>query len=126
MRPTLNILSDDLIARILDEAKRILAETGMEIRGPAMRQRLLDHGLPLDASGQRVLFPRAVVERPSPTPPRRSSSTTATATRMPTSVAIACTSCPVRAASRCSTTAPARLAWRTPPTSSNTCASATA
>ena len=63
MRPTLNILSDDLIARILDEAKRILAETGMEIRGPAMRQRLLDHGLPLDASGQRVLFPRAVVEQ---------------------------------------------------------------
>ena len=45
MRPTLNILSDDLIANILDEAKRIMAETGMEIRGENLRQRLLDHGL---------------------------------------------------------------------------------
>jgi trimethylamine--corrinoid protein Co-methyltransferase len=63
MRPSLNILSEELIARILDEAKRALAETGMEIRGAALRQRLLDHGLPLDATGARVLFPRAVVER---------------------------------------------------------------
>jgi trimethylamine---corrinoid protein Co-methyltransferase len=63
MRPSLNILTDDLIKRILDEAKRILAEEGMEIRGPGMRQRLLDHGLPLDAKGERVLFPREVVER---------------------------------------------------------------
>ncbi len=62
MRPTLNILSDDLIAQILDEAKRFLAETGMEIRGSAMRQRLLDHGLALDEAGERVLFPADVVD----------------------------------------------------------------
>ena len=41
MRPTLRVLSDDLIARIVDEALRVLAETGMEIRGAKMRQRLL-------------------------------------------------------------------------------------
>jgi hypothetical protein len=41
MRPQLSVLSDDLIAKILDEAKRIMAETGMEIRGATMRQRLL-------------------------------------------------------------------------------------
>ena len=35
----------------------------MEIRGPEMRRRLLEHGLPLDHSGQRVLFPRDVVDR---------------------------------------------------------------
>jgi trimethylamine---corrinoid protein Co-methyltransferase len=63
MRPSLTILSDDLIARILDEAKRILAEVGMEIRGPGMRARLLDHGLPTNPSGDRVLFPADVVER---------------------------------------------------------------
>ncbi len=63
MRPTLNVLAPDLIDRIVDEAKRILAEVGMEIRGAEMRRRLLDAGLPLDASGQRVLFPRDVVER---------------------------------------------------------------
>ena len=34
MRPTIRVLSDDLIERILDEAMRVLAETGMEIRGP--------------------------------------------------------------------------------------------
>ncbi|HET6591929.1 MAG TPA: trimethylamine methyltransferase family protein [Xanthomonadales bacterium] len=61
MRPTLNILSEDLIEKILAEAGRILAETGMEIRGEQMRQRLMDHGLPTDASGRRLLFPRDVV-----------------------------------------------------------------
>lgn len=63
MRPTLNVLSDDLIARILTEAKRIMAEVGMEIRGPVLRQRLLDSGLKTDASGKRVFFPPDVVDR---------------------------------------------------------------
>ena len=62
MRPTLNIISDDLIGKVLDEAKRIMAETGMEIRGEAMRQRMLDHGLKTDASGKRVFFPADVVD----------------------------------------------------------------
>src|SRR6186997_3298195 len=42
---------------------RVLADVGMEIRGPEMRRRLLEHGLPLDHSGERVLFPRDVVEK---------------------------------------------------------------
>jgi trimethylamine--corrinoid protein Co-methyltransferase len=63
VRPSLNVLSPDLIDRIVDEAKRVLAETGMEIRGAEMRRRLLDAGLPMDAAGERVMFPRAVVER---------------------------------------------------------------
>ena len=63
MRPTLNILSDELIGRILAEAKRIMAEVGMEICGPKLRQRLLDHGLKTDESGDRVLFPADVVDR---------------------------------------------------------------
>jgi trimethylamine--corrinoid protein Co-methyltransferase len=62
MRPTLNVLSATLIDDILDEAKRIMAETGMEIRGANMRQRLLDHGLKTDASGKRVLFSPDVVD----------------------------------------------------------------
>src|SRR5512146_3286066 len=63
MRPRLQILSQELTTRIVDEAKRVLAEVGMEIRGPEMRRRLLERGLPLDHSGQRVLFPRDVVDR---------------------------------------------------------------
>ena len=62
MRPTLNILSDELIANVLDEAKRIMAETGMEIRGKNLRQRLLDHGLKTDKTGKRILFPADVVD----------------------------------------------------------------
>jgi len=62
MRPTLNILSDDLIANILGEARRIMAETGMEIRGENLRQRLLDHGLKTDSTGKRILFPPDVVD----------------------------------------------------------------
>ena len=69
MRPTLNILSGEMIERILAEAKRIMAETGMEIRGERMRQRLIDHGLPTDASGLRILFPEDVVDRAVETAP---------------------------------------------------------
>ncbi len=63
MRPTLNVLSDELIRKILDEAKRIMAETGMEIRGERMRQRLLDHGLKTDETGKRLLFPADVIDK---------------------------------------------------------------
>jgi trimethylamine--corrinoid protein Co-methyltransferase len=68
VRPFVRVLDDDLTARI-EEAKRILGETGVEVRGPAMRARLLDEGLPLDASGERVLFPPDVVERALETAP---------------------------------------------------------
>lgn len=61
MRPSLNVVSAQLIAQILDEAKRILSEIGIEVRGRALRQRLLDYGLKLDAAGERVLFPADVV-----------------------------------------------------------------
>jgi trimethylamine---corrinoid protein Co-methyltransferase len=56
MRPQLSVLSDELIQKILAEAKRIMSETGMEIRGKNMRERLLDSGLKLDTSGKRILF----------------------------------------------------------------------
>ncbi|MFL5755013.1 MAG: trimethylamine methyltransferase family protein [Chloroflexota bacterium] len=70
VRPTLNVLDPDLIERILDEAKRVLAEVGIEVRGTVLRQRLLDAGLPLDGSGMRVLFPRDVVDRGIETAPK--------------------------------------------------------
>jgi len=63
MRPTLQTLSDDLKVRILEDAKRVLAEVGIEICGQALRERLLDHGLTTDPGGKRVLFPQDVVEK---------------------------------------------------------------
>ena len=69
MRPTLKVLEPALIERIVDEAMRVLATEGMEIRGAEMRRRLLEGGLPLDARGERVLFPREIVERAIATAP---------------------------------------------------------
>lgn len=62
MRPTLNTLDIPLIEQILTEAKRIMAELGMEIRGEKLRRRLLDHGLKTDDSNERILFPAGVVD----------------------------------------------------------------
>jgi trimethylamine--corrinoid protein Co-methyltransferase len=69
MRPTLNVISESLITRIVDEARRIMAETGMDIRGTNLRERLLEHGLKMDAGGERILFPADVVERAIETAP---------------------------------------------------------
>jgi trimethylamine--corrinoid protein Co-methyltransferase len=62
VRPTLRVLDDDLIGRVLDEAKRVLAETGVEVRGATMRERLLDAGFPTAPDGVRIRFPREAVE----------------------------------------------------------------
>jgi trimethylamine---corrinoid protein Co-methyltransferase len=70
MRPTLSVLSPEQITAILTEAKRILAEVGIEIRGATMRQRLLDCGLRTSADGRRILFPADVVERAIAAAPR--------------------------------------------------------
>jgi len=63
MRPSLNILSEEQINDILTEAKRLMAEVGMEIRGTALKKRLQDHGLKTDESGKRIFFPADVVEK---------------------------------------------------------------
>ncbi len=69
MRPSLNVLSNEQIEQIVDEAKRILAEIGIEVRGEALRGRLLDYGLKLDPDGTRVLFPPEVVDSAIKTTP---------------------------------------------------------
>src|SRR5689334_1985389 len=69
MRPRLRVLEAPLISSIVDEAKRILAEVGIEVRGKGLRQRLLDHGLPQTPDG-RVLFPAHVVEQAIETAPK--------------------------------------------------------
>jgi len=56
MRPTLQTLEPDLIDRVLREAKKIMGEIGMEIRGERLRERLLDHGLEADPDTGRILF----------------------------------------------------------------------
>lgn len=62
MRPTLTVASPELLDRIIDEARHLLATVGMEVRGQALRQRLLTAGLPSDPDG-RILFPPDIVDR---------------------------------------------------------------
>lgn len=74
MRPQLRVVPDHLLGPILDEAKRILAEIGIEVRGERLRQRLLDHGLKLARTAddaERILFPPEVVEQAIATTPKR-------------------------------------------------------
>lgn len=61
MRPSLNILSTELIEKILAEAKQILEKIGIEVRGPHLRQRMIEAGLPHD--DKRIYFPADVVEQ---------------------------------------------------------------
>ena len=58
----MQVLEPPLISSSVDEAKRLLDEVGMEIRGPKLRERLLGEGLPQTKEG-RVRFPPDVVER---------------------------------------------------------------
>ncbi len=64
MRPQLKVVPDELIPTILTEAKRILAEIGIEVRGKTLQEQLLatDSRIKLDAAGERLLFPPEVVE----------------------------------------------------------------
>ena len=63
MRPTINVVDDKLIGKILDEAKRILSQIGVEVRGAQLRRRLLDSGLSMDRQSERILFPPDVVDQ---------------------------------------------------------------
>ncbi len=69
MRPRLRVLDDDLTTQILDEARRVLAEIGLEVRGTVLRERLLAAGLKTDSTGERILFPREVVNEAIRTAP---------------------------------------------------------
>ncbi len=74
MKPQLRVVPDHLITPILDEAKNILAEIGIEVRGARLRERLLEHGLKLARTAddaERVLFPPQVVTRAIETAPKR-------------------------------------------------------
>ncbi|MBL8045474.1 MAG: trimethylamine methyltransferase family protein [Anaerolineales bacterium] len=72
MRPSLQVVPPELIIQIISEAKRILAEIGIEVRGTKMRDLLLAHGLQMRdtaGDGPRMLFPPEVVERAIATTP---------------------------------------------------------
>jgi trimethylamine--corrinoid protein Co-methyltransferase len=70
MRPIISILESELIPKILAEAKRILAEIGLEVMNTTLRTRLLDYGFKQDPASKRLLFPPDEVDRALASTPR--------------------------------------------------------
>ena len=69
MRPKLRMLSDDLIERIVGEARDILAELGLEIHNPAILDLLHDHGARVDRETLRARIPGDLIDRALSTAP---------------------------------------------------------
>jgi trimethylamine--corrinoid protein Co-methyltransferase len=69
LRPTLRLLSDDLIDRIVGEARDILRELGVTIRNEAVLDMLAARGARVDEASARAWFPDALVDRAVETAP---------------------------------------------------------
>jgi trimethylamine--corrinoid protein Co-methyltransferase len=63
MRPKLRFLEDELIDRIVDEARTVLAEIGIEVQDPEAKGLLADHGGLVDAADGRVRITGEMVDR---------------------------------------------------------------
>ncbi|MEM7331655.1 MAG: trimethylamine methyltransferase family protein [Chloroflexota bacterium] len=70
MRPKINVISENLIQKIVTESKRVLATVGIEVRSKAVLQKLINAGLPTDETGTRVFFPPDVVDKAVETSPK--------------------------------------------------------
>src|SRR4029453_16108689 len=63
MRPTLTVLERPLIEQIVDEAFKVLEQSGVLIEDPHALERLKKVGLTADPATNRVLYPRKTVEK---------------------------------------------------------------
>ncbi len=63
MRPSLNILTQPQVIEIFHQAKCILAEIGIDVRGAKLKQRLIKQGIKVDLESGRLLFPPCVVDK---------------------------------------------------------------
>ena len=63
MRPSVRFLSDELVQRILGEARTILCRLGVEIHNDGILSMLSDHGAQVDAGGCRALFTDEIIDR---------------------------------------------------------------
>jgi len=63
MRPVCTFLSDELIERIVWEARNLLARLGVEIHNPGVLAMLADHGAEVSSSDHRARLPDAMIDR---------------------------------------------------------------
>jgi trimethylamine--corrinoid protein Co-methyltransferase len=71
MRPTLRLLDDALIERILSEARDLLQGLGVEVHNPVLLEALGDHGARLDRATARAYFGADLVDRALGSAPRQ-------------------------------------------------------
>jgi trimethylamine:corrinoid methyltransferase-like protein len=63
MRPTLRFLDDELITRIVDEARGLLKTLGVTIYNPELLSVLGDHGAEVDVAAQHVNFTDDIIDQ---------------------------------------------------------------
>jgi trimethylamine--corrinoid protein Co-methyltransferase len=69
MRPVLRLLSDELIERIISEARDILCDLGVEIHNDCVLSMLSDHGAAVDPEKKHVLFTSDIIDKALGTAP---------------------------------------------------------
>jgi trimethylamine--corrinoid protein Co-methyltransferase len=69
MRPSLSLLDAEQLRAVTDEAFRILSDTGVEVAGRTLRERLLD-ARAIEGEDGRIHFPPDLVERAIAAAPR--------------------------------------------------------
>jgi len=70
MRPTVRFLNDDLIQRIVGEARTLLRELGIEIHNPTVVDLLAQHGARVGSDRQRVFLTDDLIDRSLASAPR--------------------------------------------------------
>jgi trimethylamine--corrinoid protein Co-methyltransferase len=69
MRPALRLLTDELIERIVAEARDILCQLGVEIHNEAVLGTLADHGATVDRGGRHAHLTQGIVDKALATVP---------------------------------------------------------
>ncbi len=69
MRPVFRLLSDELIERIISEARDILCNLGMEIHNDGVLSMLSDHGASVDSRTKHVFFTADMIDKALETAP---------------------------------------------------------
>ncbi|HPA71536.1 MAG TPA: trimethylamine methyltransferase family protein [Spirochaetota bacterium] len=70
MRPTVRFLSNELIQKIIDEAREVLGTLGVEIHNPKVLDLLASHGAKVDAAKNHAWIPGSLIDRALSTAPR--------------------------------------------------------
>jgi len=70
MRPVVRFLSEELLERIISEARGLLCRLGMEIHNEGVLAMLSDHGARVDKNIYHVLFTEDLIDRAIKTAPR--------------------------------------------------------